>query len=197
MTHHKHSEGHSLEARDPLSHRPVTPSQPRNACECTVTLPLQSPGFAFAEAALRASIPNASVSCIQEVQNPQLLAEFEAFVQEQQPNGVSVWGFHGTGCECCRGGHKAIQSIPQQGFQLGKGGRIFLAAKALYVDLGFASKTADGKYHQMILCQAYCAPCGLGGWECCSFCWNNGPTATVTATMALLPRYVITYNCGH
>lgn len=90
-----------------------------------------------------------------------------------------------------------MKRIPQEGFRRGKDGHIYGSAKALYVDLGFASLTPDGLHNQMLLCQMYCPGKFVGGWECCNFCWANGPTAYVLDPAAILPRFIITYNCGH
>jgi hypothetical protein len=170
---------------------------PDNSCPCTVSLTPDSPGYLFAAAAARATLPSIRIAAIQAVVNRDLIARFQDFVKQQQPAGVPLWAFHGCGSDCCKGGSAAVRGIPQEGLRLGQEGRIYGAAKALYVDLGFASKTADGQHHQMFLCQMYCAPWGIGGWECCRFCWANGPTCAVTAPDAVLPRFILTYNCGH
>ena len=197
VTHHRGPAGQiRLGPRAPLSFPPPMVSAPSN-CSCTCYLPPHSAGYKFAAAAVRASMDRIFIVCVQEVNNAKLTRRFDAFYEGQRPHGVMLWGFHGTGCECCRGGYKAVANIPQTGFIPGKDGNIYVSAKALYVDLGFASKTPDGKHHQMLLCQMYVAPRNVGGWECCNFCWNHGPTATVSSADAILPRYVVTYNCGH
>eukprot|EP00667_Euglena_gracilis_P011739 EG_transcript_12008 len=198
VTHHREAGGGlSLANRAALGMPPARSAAPEDVCPCTVTLSPDSFAYQFAVAAAQASLPNIYIRSIQEVRNPNLVERFQRFVDCQSPCGELLWGFHGCGCDSCRGGEDAVRRIPQEGFRPGRNGCIYAAAKALYVDLGFASKTADGNHHQMILCQIYCAPRCIGGWHCCAFCWNHGPTAKVDCSDGILPRYIITYNCGH